>query len=69
MPLVRLRSAIAGRNFSYPDGAEVDVPGETASAWLAAGIAVLVTEDRASTPERGAVSEVRRRVGRPRKNP
>jgi hypothetical protein len=60
-------TAIANRNFSVADGEELDVAGETASAWVAGGVAVLVTEDRALTPERSMTSEVRRRVGRPRK--
>lgn len=66
MPRVRMRSAIANRNFSYPDGAEVDVPGETAQQWIAAGIADLIAEERALTPERGSAFEARRR---PRKTP
>lgn len=69
MPRVRMLTAISNRNFMLPDGAETDIPGELASQWLAAGIAELVIEERAQTPERAVSTEVRRRPGRPRKNP
>ena len=69
MPRVRMRTAIANRNFALEDGAEVDVPGELASQWIAAGVAEYVTHEAVLTPERRMQAPERRRPGRPRKNP
>jgi len=63
-------TAISNRNFMLPDGAEADVPAETAQAWVSARIAEYVTVEPVLTPERRMQTpEVRRRPGRPRKNP
>jgi hypothetical protein len=70
MPRVRVHTAIANRNFSLPDGAEADVPAELAQMWVSAGIAEYVAAEAVLTPERRVQApEVRRRPGRPRKNP
>jgi hypothetical protein len=67
MPLVRMLTDIADRNYALSYDDEVEVTAGQASEWLAAGIAELVVEER-MTPERGQRSE-KRGPGRPRKYP
>lgn len=70
MPRVRMLTAISNRNFMLTDGAESDVPAELAQMWVSAGIAEYVAHEVVLTPERRMqIPEVRRRPGRPRKNP
>lgn len=70
MPRVRMLTAISNRNFMLPDGAEPDVSAELAQMWVSAGVAEYVTAEPVLTPERRMQApEVRRRPGRPRKNP
>ena len=69
MPRIRITQSIAGLRFSYAPGEEIDVDGETASNWVASGVAELVTARHIETPERSQVPVEKRRPGRPRKNP
>jgi hypothetical protein len=70
MSLIRMRDSVAGRNFSHEYGEVVNTDSEQAQAWVSAGIAEYVTAEPVLTPERRMqATEVRRRPGRPRKNP
>lgn len=68
MPTVRMKTAMASRNYSVEDGHEIEVSAEVAQQWVADGIASYVTTESVDTPERRQrPTEVRRRPGRPRK--
>jgi len=69
MPRVRILDSIAGLRFSHVAGEELDLDGATASDWVAAGIAELVTARHIETPERSQAPVEKRGPGRPRKNP
>jgi hypothetical protein len=58
MPRIRILQAIAGLDFSWVAGQEVDVDTDTAKAWLTGGErAELVRGETLDTPERAASTE------------
>lgn len=53
MVRVRVLTGVSGENVSYIRGDEVDLPAATAASWCEAGMAELVRQEQAETPERG----------------
>lgn len=66
MPRIRMIQAVAGPDFSWDAGTEVDLPGEEASKWADGIRAELVRGQSVETPE-AVVAETtsRRRSPRP----
>lgn len=52
MPRIRLLQSVAGPDFSWVAGDEVDLPGAEASKWADGVRAELVRGEKAETPER-----------------
>ena len=68
MPLVRMLTSVAGRNFDCALGDVVEMSPQLARIWADGVRGELVSDEGASSPERGhAPMETRRRPGRPRK--
>lgn len=55
MPRIRMLQAVAGPDFSWDAGMEVDLPGEEASKWADGIRAELVRGQSVETPESGSV--------------
>lgn len=72
MVRVRILTGVSGEDVSYIRGDEVDLPAAAAAAWCEAGMAELVRQEQAETPERGETPETTtaaapRRTGRARR--
>ncbi|MFI6296713.1 hypothetical protein ACIBEJ_34345 [Nonomuraea sp. NPDC050790] len=52
MPRVRMLTSVSGVEVNYARGDEVDLDGPAAAAWCEAGMAVMVRDEQAETPER-----------------
>jgi hypothetical protein len=61
MPRIRVLQAVAGPDFSWNPGDEVDLPGEEASKWADGVRAELVRGQAAETPEGPSVETTTRR--------
>lgn len=57
MPRIRMLQSVAGHDFSWPAGQEVDLPGEEASKWADGVRAELVRGESPATPEDAAKPE------------
>lgn len=56
MPRVRILQAVAGEDFSWLPGEEVDMSAKEAAIWADGERGELVREEQADTPERGQAS-------------
>jgi hypothetical protein len=61
MVKVRMLTSVASARYAFRSGEEVNASPQEAAAWIADGVAELVTETRIETPERGQRSERRRK--------
>lgn len=62
MPRIRMLQAVAGPDFSWDAGAEIDVSGEEASKWADGIRAELVRGESVETPESGTPERAKRPV-------
>lgn len=67
MPRVRMNTSVADARHSWDYEGEYEVSPSQAQAWVAAGIAELVTSEGFETPEQRNRGIERRGPGRPRK--
>lgn len=65
MPRIRMLQAVAGPDFSWDAGMEVDLPGEEASKWADGIRAELVRGDAVETPESQAPETTKRQRTKP----
>lgn len=52
MPTVRMLTSLADERHAFDEGETVQATPQEAEAWIRDGVAELVREDRAETPER-----------------
>lgn len=57
MARVRILDAIRFTSYDRQPGQEVDLPGDIAATWCAAGLAELVRDEAAEAPEQAASAE------------
>lgn len=65
MPRIRMLQAVAGPDFSWDAGMEVDLPGEEASKWADGVRAELVRSATLETPESGTRETTKRQRTKP----
>lgn len=65
MPRIRMLQAVAGPDFSWNPGDEIDLPGEEASKWADGIRAELVRGNAVETPESGTPETTKRQRTKP----